>query len=147
LSINTEREHAIDAHPLLLQSLTKSEIPDSDGLFSPRWSPDYRYIAAISPDFKSISILDFVTGKWHLLLHHRVANPVWSPDGKWIYFDTVGPQFWRVRVSDAHVEEVLVPIEDLRCPTLYSGGGFAPDGSMLLTCDALDSDVYALDWR
>ena len=124
-----------------------SEIPGSDGLFSPRLSPDYRTIAAITPDFKSLSLFDFASGSWKLLFHHRVANPAWSPDGRWIYFDAVGPRFWRVRVSDAHIEDVPVPVEDLRCPTLFSGGGFAPDGSFLLTCDQLGADIYALDWE
>jgi Tol biopolymer transport system component len=41
-----------------------STIPGSQGLFSPRWSPDGRYIAALSIDFTKLMLFDFRTQKW-----------------------------------------------------------------------------------
>jgi tricorn protease-like protein len=43
-----------------------SELPGSDGMFSPRWSPDGRYLAALSFEIpaKKLFLYDFHTRKW-----------------------------------------------------------------------------------
>src|SRR5262249_5644140 len=48
-----------------LRSKRVSTLPGSAGLFSPRWSPDGRYIAAITSEvtFK-LMLFDFSTQKW-----------------------------------------------------------------------------------
>ena len=41
-----------------------SNLPDSQGLFSPRWSPNGRYILAFSADSMKLLLFDFQTQKW-----------------------------------------------------------------------------------
>src|SRR5450755_753442 len=41
-----------------------STLPGSQGMYSPRWSPDGRYIPALSGDSKKILLFDFQTRQW-----------------------------------------------------------------------------------
>jgi hypothetical protein len=41
-----------------------STLPDSENLFSPRWSPDGRYIVGRPSDSRSLMLFDFATQKW-----------------------------------------------------------------------------------
>ena len=41
-----------------------SNLPDSQGVYSPRWSPDGRYISAFSADSRRLLLFDFKTQKW-----------------------------------------------------------------------------------
>jgi Tol biopolymer transport system component len=47
-----------------LSSHKTETVPGSEGLFSPRWSPDGHYVAALSPDFTKLMLFDFQTQKW-----------------------------------------------------------------------------------
>ena len=61
------------------------DIPDSEGLFSPRWSPDGHWIAALSLDQKRVMLYDVDRRHWRLLASTSAADPVWSADSKAIY--------------------------------------------------------------
>ena len=54
----------MDISLLDLNTHQLSTIPGSSGLFSPRWSPDGRYLAALSSDFKNLMLYDFHEQKW-----------------------------------------------------------------------------------
>ena len=41
-----------------------STLPGSQGLFSPRWSPDGRYIVALPPNRNILTLFDFATQRW-----------------------------------------------------------------------------------
>ena len=67
-----------------------STVPGSRGLFSPRWSPDGRHLAALSSDSKKLMLFDFEIRKWTDWLRAEdgtVGYPVWSKDGKSIYIE------------------------------------------------------------
>ena len=55
-----------------------TEIEGSTGLFSPRWSPNGRYVAAMRVDFQGMSLLDRTTGKWQPLTQQPTDEPFWS---------------------------------------------------------------------
>src|SRR5262249_48635874 len=63
-----------------------SLLPGSEGLFSPRWSPDRRYIAALVGSQNTLMLFDFTTQKWTELAKQAAGWPRWSRDGKYIYF-------------------------------------------------------------
>ena len=63
-----------------------STLPGSRGLFSPRWSPDGRYIVAMPSDSLSLVLFDFQTQKWSQLAKVRAAFLNWSRDGQYVYF-------------------------------------------------------------
>lgn len=127
-------------------------IPGSEGMFSPRWSPDGRYIAALTPDFTKVMLFDFQTQKWTTWFTDAagsVSYPQWSSDSKSIYFDdmvTDEESIRRVKVGEDHAESVLV----LRGLERYMGPygfwvGQAPDGTWMFVRDRSTQEVYSLN--
>ena len=60
-------------------------VPDSRGLFAPRWSPDRRSIVAETPDAMSLRRFDVASGLWSLLFSGPVGYASWSRDSRYIY--------------------------------------------------------------
>ena len=121
-------------------------VPGSEGLFSPRWSPDGRYIAAIAIDQRSMSLLDLATSKWSPLVGITANNPFWSPDSQWVYFSDNPDMVWRVRVSDFHLERVLQTPSPSNFTSCWANG-FAPDGAVLLSCFDQRRNIFELDLK
>jgi Tol biopolymer transport system component len=91
-----------------------SALPGSSGLFSPRWSPDGRYIAAMTKErpFK-LMLFYFSTKKWTEVFGSEMSYPSWSHDGKYIYFQNwhnpmkhIGERIVRLRLSDRGIFKV-----------------------------------------
>jgi Tol biopolymer transport system component len=130
-----------------LRTTHTAKIPASEGWFSPRISPDGRYLAALSIDFKRIGLFDFSQGRWRDLQQTDAASsPFWSPDGKWVYYNDATNRVSRVRVADRHSELVLSPRELLPNRECMADG-FTPDQALILTCLRRNSDIYSLDWK
>jgi serine/threonine protein kinase/Tol biopolymer transport system component len=133
-----------------LTTLRTSTLPGSEGLFSPRWSPDGRYAAAMpATDQTKLMLYDFKTEKWTKLAEARIGYPSWSRDGRYIYFDGTSANtqaLVRVRVSDGTLEEVA-SLKDLRraAGPFAQWQGLAPDGSPLVLRDTGTQEIYALD--
>jgi eukaryotic-like serine/threonine-protein kinase len=136
-------------HLLDMRTHKVSVLPGSDGLFSPRWSPDGRYIAAIpAVQQDKLMVLDRLSQKWSELAKGAMGYPSWSRDGKYIYFDTTTGDFLRVGISDHKVERAV----SLKGLPRASGpwgqwAGLAVDDSPLLLRDASVQEIYALDWE
>ena len=76
------------SHTLGILSLSThqaTDLPNSEGLFSPRWSPDGRWIVALSLNQKDVMLYDTERARWQLLASTSAADPVWSTDSKAIY--------------------------------------------------------------
>jgi Tol biopolymer transport system component len=79
-----------------------STVPGSKGLYSPRWSPDGRYLAALNLDSTKLLLFDFKIQKWSDWITEpgALGYPNWSPDGSYLYYDsafTGHPTFRRLR--------------------------------------------------
>jgi Tol biopolymer transport system component len=127
------------------------KVPGSDGLFSPRWSPDGRYIAAISPDNTTLKRYDFQTQTWsNWLLESAgtVSYPVWSADSKYLYFDDLvngDESIRRIKVGDSQPELAFVLAALDRYPgALGTWSGRAADGSWMFVRDRSTQEVYQL---
>lgn len=127
-------------------------VPGSKGLFSPRWSPSGRYIAALSPDFTKVMLYDFHTRKWSTWLIEpagAVSYPVWSSDSRALYFDdlvTGEESIRRVRIGEhqAHIAFKLEGIE--RYLGLFGlWAGRTPDGAWMFVRDRSTQEVYQLN--
>jgi eukaryotic-like serine/threonine-protein kinase len=127
-----------------------STLPNSEGLWSPRWSPNGRYLAALSNDTQRLLLFDFQSQKWRELAKADFGYPTWSRNSEYIYFDTVesNAAFFRVRMRDGRVER-LVTLKDVQRKLGAFGPwtGLAPDDSPLLARDASFDQIYALDWN
>ena len=127
-----------------------STLPGSDGMYSPRWSPDGRYIVASPSDSRSLTIYNFTTQKWSVLAKASAGLANWSQDGEYVYFLQGPPDpagVMRVSIRDRKVEQV-VSLKGFQM-TGYYGDSFslAPDGSPLLLKDTGAWEIVALDWE
>jgi Tol biopolymer transport system component len=125
-------------------------IPGSEGLFSPRWSPNGRYIAALSPDFKRLMRFDFKSQKWTTWINgaKAVAYPSWSHDSQSLYFDdlvTGAEAIRRLKIGGGNPELVFELGDFERYPgVLGPWTARAPDGSWMLVRDRSTQEVYQL---
>jgi Tol biopolymer transport system component len=127
-------------------------VPGSEGLFSPRWSPNGQYLAALSQDSTKLRIFEFRTQKWSDWITEPgvIGFPNWSHDGNYVYYDstfTEHPTYRRVKIGQVRSELVA----DLKGLLQYSNApahgwsGIAPDGSALFVRSLSSDEIYALD--
>ena len=124
-------------------------VPDSAGLFSPRWSPDGKYLLAGTTDYKRFMLYDFSLRSWQQLTKSPigVGYPNWTPDGKCVYFNSgteKGSPEYRICLGDRKIQLVA---DMAQAGRLLSDDwtGLAPDGSILGTRDTGSEEIYALD--
>jgi Tol biopolymer transport system component/tRNA A-37 threonylcarbamoyl transferase component Bud32 len=137
---------------LNLKTNQLTTVNGSQGMWWPRLSPDDNYIAALSVKTSHLMLFDVKTQKWTDLTQTTALHPVWSHDGKYLYFDsTVGgePAFYRLLITD-HKPERVASLKDVK--RIASGGlpswtGLAPDDSPLALRDISTFEIYALDWQ
>jgi dipeptidyl aminopeptidase/acylaminoacyl peptidase len=141
-------------HLLDLRSHQVSTLPGSPGLWTPRWSPDGRYIAALavgegaegaSAASPAVLLYDFAARHWTTLAEtENICNLTWSRDSQYVYFcaGTPNPEMYRVRVANKRVEP-LVSIKGFPLPEDWIG--VAPDGSPLLIRGTSIQEIYTLD--
>ncbi|MGA7234077.1 MAG: winged helix-turn-helix domain-containing protein [Bryobacteraceae bacterium] len=125
-----------------------SVLPGSEGLVSPRWSPDGRFIAAMPSDSSGLVLFNVRSQTWKKLIQLRIGYPNWSHDGKYIYFDRFSKPkgIGRVRVSDGSIESILTAKMGDEIWNIDSWTGLSPDDSVLLLRDAGIEEIYALRW-
>ena len=123
-------------------------LPGSQGLSSPRWSADGRFVAALHthPRADELWIFAFETQRWSLLDKKWTGFPTWSRDGKYIYFlrpvDDRG--IYRIRPSGGNAELVL-DLKGVRQTSIYGFWiGLDPDDTPMLLRDIGSDDIYAL---
>jgi serine/threonine protein kinase/Tol biopolymer transport system component len=126
-----------------------STVPASNGLFSPRWSPDGRYLVAMPLQSRSLMLFDFATQKWEEIAKITCGFPNWSKSGDYVYFlhEENQPSVMRVRIRDRKIERVA-DLKNFRQTGFYSVWlSLAPDDSPLLLRDTGTQEIYALDWQ
>jgi eukaryotic-like serine/threonine-protein kinase len=150
-------QQAGSSEPLAIQIVELSThqvsiVPGSANLFSPRWSPDGQYLAALTADSQKLLLFSFKTQKWSDWVHEAdaIGFPNWSRDGSYLYYDntfTNHPAFRRIKVGQTR-SELLADLKDLHrygSPVAGAWSGVAPDGSGLFARDLGTSEIYALD--
>jgi serine/threonine protein kinase/Tol biopolymer transport system component len=127
-------------------------ISGSDGLYSPRWSPDGRYMAALTADSSRMMLFDFQTRQWKEWVHEPggVGFPNWSSDSHYVYYDNTyieHPTYRRVAI-DSTASHVVCDLKDLkRFSQTIAGpwGTISPDGSPVFSRDLSTDEIFALD--
>jgi Tol biopolymer transport system component/DNA-binding winged helix-turn-helix (wHTH) protein len=125
-----------------------STVPGSEGLWSPRWSPDGKSIVALNTTMHALMINEIGSSNWHELVtsSETFGFPQWSGNGSLVYyFDLIHDAMYSVRVKD-HTIEKVADISGI--PTTGAWGNWnavTPDGSPLILRDVSLNEIYALD--
>jgi eukaryotic-like serine/threonine-protein kinase len=132
-----------------LRTGVAAAVPGSEGLFSPRWSPDGRSLAALSRDSFELRLYDFESGRWRVLLkeQRQLSYPAWSHDSRAL-FVTEGSARFRVGLADGR-RDVVAALAGLRqAVTPFGFGswfGEGPDESVLALRDVSVRELFELD--
>jgi len=139
-------------HVLDLASARVTVLPGSTGLFSPRWSPDGRYMAAIDAA-SELKILDLEGQNTFALRGFKAGFPSWSRGGDFVYFQDrtnteVPGRILRLSLTSRAVETVveLEGIGRLPLGTFAFWSGLTPDDAPLLSRDISVQEVYSVRW-
>jgi eukaryotic-like serine/threonine-protein kinase len=146
------REGNMDIQLFDLQTGRVSQVPGSQNLWVPAWSPDGRYLAASTADVHRLMLFDFRTGNWTPLAQGPAkgfsSSALFSHDGKYLYFeDSKDETTYRINLSSGKLEKVA-SANDLRRPVLPYWGpwwGLAADDSPLVMRDLGTWEIYAFD--
>jgi Tol biopolymer transport system component/DNA-binding winged helix-turn-helix (wHTH) protein len=123
-------------------------VPQSTGMFSPRWSPNGQYIAALSLDQNQLLLYDVATQRWKTLARTTAADPVWSPDSQSIYIHAALAEtqpIYRVSVPDGKLQEVTNLGSFSDSPTDYFFSGLSLSDTPIVRSRTATGDLYALD--
>ena len=126
-----------------------TRVPGSEGLFSPRWSPDGRYIVALSLDQRHARLLDVARQSWTDLPVPSAADPVWSRDSRSIFLHaSLSPAqpIYRVDVPGSHVHE-LIRLDSTKGADAvdYVLSGLNATGNPLVRTRVHTGDLFTLD--
>ena len=129
-----------------LKTRSVSIIPGSWGLFSPRLSPDGRYLAAFPADALKLMLCDLRSGEWKAIGGGTFQFNTWSRDSKKVYMlrkDDERSEIVRFDIARQKLEPVvnLANVEQGNREWV----GLADDESPLIVLDKSVSDVYRLD--
>jgi serine/threonine protein kinase/Tol biopolymer transport system component len=137
-------------HILDLESWQVTDLPGSEEFYSPRWSPNERYVVALSSDFTRVMLFDFATRKWREVARGALVSwPVWSHDGSAIFYlqRNVDPAVMRVPMAGGSPERV-VDLKNIRLTGHFGASlSLTPNDQPILTRNAGTHEVYALDWQ
>ena len=123
-------------------------VPDSSGMYSPRWSPDGRFILSLFSDARHVvPVFDCRTQKWSMVaVDGDVQFPSFSRDSRYIYFERPGRDQAVFRVPVIGGKEVRVA--DLAQWHITGILGFSmtldPTDAPLVLRDVGSNDIYAL---
>jgi Tol biopolymer transport system component len=142
-------------HIIDLNSKRVATLPGSTGLFSPHWSPDGRFISGTVIGSWNLMLFDTATRSWTKPCGDcAVDYPMWSHDGKYLYFEPrMGPgkgyRVVRLRMSDYKIETVADISSAVRWTALTIGQwfGLTPDDSLLVLRNIGSQEVYALEMQ
>ena len=133
---------------LNLQTGEITPVPGSTSLFSPRWSPDGRYIAALSLDQHRLLLFDLATKVWRTIAQTTAADPVWADDSKSLYFHASLAEMqpiYRISIPDGRLQQVGNLSSFTNTPTDYFFAGLTLVDAPIVRSRTATGDLYTLD--
>jgi len=139
-----------------LRTSKSAKIPGSEGLIHPIYSPDNRFLMAVTSVHLNLAkhvvlkLFDTRRQGWQDVGQGTLLNPiVWSADSKFLYYqDILGPDEPVFRYAvEAKRPELFFDFANLlragyvRCALVR----FAPNGDAIASLTRSDSDLYRLD--
>ncbi len=133
-----------------ISSATSTKIPGSEGLWSPRWSPDGKYLWSRKGLYPmKVFLFSFLAQQWKELPVSSLEWPTWSLDSKFVYGMQAGDVV-RVAIPGGEVQKIA-PLPDFPTTAFFFDRwgqgwfGLTPDGRPLTTRDTGIEEVYAFD--
>jgi eukaryotic-like serine/threonine-protein kinase len=154
MSSNPKERRRSEIRILDLSTKESKSVPGSQGMFSPRWSPDGNYLVAVSDDQKQLLLYSFASQHWQPLAlpklpdGYPVGSPYWSHDSRYIYFESAPDKIFKLKIPGGQPELVVsVAGIDAVYPAMPWGGwfGLTPDEHILMMLDRSVDEIYALD--
>ena len=137
----------IYSYDLVARRLAK--LPESDGLWMPRWSPDGRLILGRSADSLSLRLFDVSKQSWHELAREEsfgYAN--WSSDSRFVYVLKRGNEaaIERIRVSNGKTE-IVASLVGVRQTGFRNAvwTGLTPENDPLILRDVGTDELFSLN--
>ncbi|MGC2637454.1 MAG: protein kinase [Acidobacteriaceae bacterium] len=145
------RSSSGDAIEILnLQTRQITTLAGSAHLFSPRWSPDGRWLLAMKDTFDKLRLYNFATQTWQDFVDQTTSYPTWTSDSKCITFANSFAKdlpVYRACLADRKPELItnLTAAGSLAQGRFGWWTGTAPDGSILALRDISTEELYSLD--
>jgi Tol biopolymer transport system component len=144
------REKHVNLRLVDLTTRKVSDVPGSDDLWVPAWSPDGRYVMAfLASDVKHTKLFDFKSGQWSSLIDEVVSIALFSHDGKFVLYEDANAVVHRITMATRKTETVM-NFKNLSRPGMPYWSpwwGLAPDDSILAMRNVGTQEIYALDWE
>ncbi len=143
------QNRAAEIRVLNLKTQRSEKLNGSDGLWSPRWSPDGKYLVTLKGAPNSFLVLfTIATGRQEELAPEGDAGwPSWSRDSKSVYFWS-GTKFLRIDIA-SHAQKEIADLRIFPNTSYFfeSNGwfGITPDGRPLSTRNTAKYEIYAFD--
>ena len=146
---------ASEVRILDLQSQKSATLQGSQGMWSPRWSPDGKYLVAMAghePNFSlKLMLFSFANKTWTELASASDGFnwPCWSRDSEFVYAQD-GNWLFRIAIANREKKQIA-SLSGFRSTAYYfdrTGDGWfglAPDNRPLTTRDTGIEEVYAFD--
>ncbi len=132
-----------------LESRRVEFVQGSEGMFSPRWSPDGARLAAIRHTDSALMVCDLNRGVWRVATSFQCGFPAWSGDGLYVYAFhafTEKRGIYRVAVDSGAVELVAglsgIDVAGIQGPY---GLSMDPDDSPIVLQDDSIQEIYSLE--
>ena len=134
-------------HIVDVETGRRSTLPGSEGLYSPRWSPDGRFVVAMSLREPKLMLFDGKTERWQVLARQRGHNPLWATDSRSVVFQDIEEDYrpiYRVSLPERRIIRLASSADLARSCSLVSLG---MHDDPILRCYAPGADLYALQRR
>jgi Tol biopolymer transport system component len=137
-------------HILDLQTSQVRILPRSEGLWSPRWSLDGRWLVAETVDSKRLLLYNGKSATWSPLTSTdsgQLGYSAWSHDSRYVYFNLLSADeqpTYRVSVPDGQRELIVRPDGVRLKDSLGKWFGLTPDDQLLFLHDQSAEEIYAL---
>ena len=132
-----------------LKTQKSTTVPGSQGFWSPRWSPNGKYLAALGTPNMTVGLFNFASQKWETLPTGSVGWPTWSHDSRFVYVENLNEaSLVRINVADHSMEQVASLKGFLSTAyRLWDFGwyGLTPDDRPITTRDTGIEEIYAFD--
>jgi Tol biopolymer transport system component len=141
--------HSSAIHQLDLRTRSVVTLPESEGLWSPRWSPDGKFLVAETLDSRSLMTFEFQSRRWTKLVSvsEQIGYTSWSSDSRFVYYTSdakAASTIFRVGVTRRLPELVVSPTGLDEVHSLGRWFTLTPDDAPLLLRDTSIREIFSL---